>query len=54
MKFPEERWDEVKESERNEETFANLKEEFLALDMLHRKQRVRADKVEANEIFIND
>jgi radical SAM superfamily enzyme YgiQ (UPF0313 family) len=54
VKFPKKRWDEVKTSERNEETFVSLKEEFLALDMLHRKQRVRADKVEADEIFIND
>ena len=52
--FPEDRWDEIKVAEYNEEAFASLHEEFMALDMLHREQRVRADKVEANEIFIND
>ena len=54
MKFPKKQWDEVKVAEHNEETFASLREEFMALDMLHREQRVRADKVEADEIFIND
>ena len=54
VKFPEERWDEVKTAEHNEEAFATLHEEFMSLDMLHREKRVRSDKVEASEVFIND
>jgi radical SAM superfamily enzyme YgiQ (UPF0313 family) len=54
VKFPEERWNEIKVSESDEKAFESLQEEFLGLDMLHREKRLRTDKVEADEIFIND
>lgn len=39
VKFPKERWNEVREAENNDDVYEKLKKEFIEKDMLHRKRK---------------
>ncbi|HLC70586.1 MAG TPA: radical SAM protein [Candidatus Nanoarchaeia archaeon] len=53
VKFPKERWDEVRLAETDDLVFNHLKQEFQADGMLHRQSR-GVSRISAEEIFIND
>ena len=53
VKFPKDRWDEVRAAERDNKAFEYLIEEFLSKDMLHRKTLPEGSAT-AEEIFLHD
>ena len=56
--FPKNRWSEIKKAETDNEEFNKLMNEYKNSQLLNRKNRnkndTEKDKIEANEIFIND